>query len=533
MPHPEAPTPRLPVPPLRPEADWQQLMRVALLGTRQSPDALPTVPGLPPAPATGEAHREKHLLLTAGALALIRKAGYQPAPSTAPAVPPAPAEMQVALGPNGAQALRVLLEGQYVELLPDFLAAMAEHQRRVPHPQLVHLLEYVRTRPALHPAATAVLGQRGNWLAAQNPDWQPLLAASIQADEGIWETGSLRQRVLYLENLRRHHPTQARELLTAVLPQEPAKNQAALLATLGENASPDDAALLEQYLASKSKEVRQTVLPLLARLSTSTLPERLWQRAEPLVHLKKTLLNKKLLVELPATEWDKTWLMDGIEQRDARFQGEKTALLGQMLALLPPRRWEAHWNLLPARILELAAATEWAALLCTSWAEAAILHHDAEWANALLRWLFELPRKQPFPLPIVGLVRQLPPQQLLDLVLPLLEAAPEFGPEVRWLPLLQLIPAPWPERLTRRVVEVLRAALSRPERLHRIQYAASQLLEHMGRVVPAAQYDLCAQPLQPLLQDVPYLHNSLARLLNTLHFRRQLDEALNEPPGPG
>ncbi|WP_139921780.1 DUF5691 domain-containing protein [Hymenobacter sp. DG01] len=534
MPNLQAPTPDLAANPLRPAADWQQLVRVALLGTRQSPDALPTIPDLPAASETDEASREKHLLQAAGALSLIRKAGYQPASSATPFVSPAPAETEDTLGPNGAQSLNVLLEGQYTDLLPDFLTALAEHQRRVPHPQLVYLLEYARTRPALQPATAAVLGRRGEWLAAQNPDWAPILAASTHPQsEAVWETGTLPQRVSYLTSLRRQQSEQARKLLAATLPQEPAKTQAALLATLRENPSAADAELLGQYLTSKSKEVRQTVLPLLARLPDSALLERLWQRAEPLVRLKKGLLTKKLLVELPAADWDKTWLADGIEQRDARFQGEKAALLGQVLALIPPARWAAHWNLPPARLLELAAATEWAALLLNTWAETAILHHDAEWAGELLRWLFELPRKQPFSLPLAGLTQQLSSAQLLALVLPLLDAAPEFGPEVRWLPLLQLTPGPWPERLTRRVVEVLRAALSQPERLYRIQYAASQLLEHMGRVVPAAQYDLCAQPLQPLLQDVPYLHNSLARLLNTLHFRQQLEAALDEPPGPG
>ncbi|RPD45901.1 hypothetical protein DNI29_17285 [Hymenobacter sediminis] len=532
MPNSQAPTPDLAANPLRPGADWQQLVRVALLGTRQSPDALPTVPGLPAGPETDEASREKHLLQAAGALSLIRKAGYLPASSAGPAVPVAPAETQATLGPNGAQALNVLLEGQYADLLPDFLTALAEHQRRVPHPQLVYLLEHARTRPALQPATAAVLGQRGQWLAAQNPAWAPILAAStLPQSETVWETGTLPQRVSYLTSLRRQQPEQARELLAATLPQEPAKTQAALLATLRENASAADAELLGQYLGSKSKEVRQTVLPQLARLSGNPLPERLWQRAEPLVQLKKGLLNKKLMVELPTTDWDKTWLLDGIEQRDARFQGEKAALLGQLLALIPPQLWAKQWDLTAPKILELVAGTEWAALLLTAWAEATLLHQDTEWATALLHW--RQPRKNPVPLPLEGLARLLTPRQMAELVLPQLSATSYFGPDAHWLPLLMLVPGPWPERLTSRVVELLREALSHPERLYRIQYATSQLLEHMARVVPATQYDLCAQPLQPLLQDVPYLHNSLARLLNTLHFRQQLDAALEEPPGPG
>ncbi|MET4105913.1 DUF5691 domain-containing protein [Hymenobacter sp. UYP22] len=518
---------------LHPAADWQRLQRVALLGTRQSPDELPAVPGFN-LPTDAPDHREKQTLLTAGVLSTIRKAGYQPpVAATLPTAPAAP-ETQDALGASGAQLLQQLLDGQYPELLPEFLGALADNQRRVPHQLLVMLLEHARTRSQLHRLAAAVLGQRGAWLAAQNPAWQTLLAASEQAtDETAWETGTIGQRTIYLENLRRREPAHARELLAAVLPQEPAKHQAQLLATLQEGLSADDAPLLTQYLAAKSKEVRQTVLPLLVRLPASPVLQRLWQRTEPLVQLKRNLLSKKLLVELPATDWDKNWLLDGIEQKDNRFPGEKAALLGQLLALIPPQRWTDHWNLSSTKIIDLTADTEWAELLLAAWSEAAVLHQDAAWARALLEWLHAQPRKKAPNLPVARLATVLPPPQLIELVLPLLNATPHFSTDAPWQHLLQLVPAPWPETLTRRVVELLRRALRQPTELYRIQYAASQLLEHMVRVVPATQYSLCAEPLQPLLQDVPYLHNSLARLLNTLHFRQQLQEALHEPPAPG
>ncbi|UOQ77331.1 DUF5691 domain-containing protein [Hymenobacter sp. 5516J-16] len=529
----ETPT-TTPAPALQPVTDWQRILRVALLGSRQAPDALPDAGLNLPESDTHPDYREKQVLLIAGTLSLIRKAGFRPAPAPAfasdiPVV--ALPDTAPPLGPAGAQLLAQLLEGTHAALLRGFLEDLPRHGRRVPHQLLVSLLEYTRSRPDLHAATAAVLGQRGVWLAAQNPAWQPIVAGSRAVEEAVWETGTIRERVNFLTHLRGTNPAQARELLAATLPQEPAKNQTALLEALGTGLSPADEALLEPYLTSKSKEVRQAARLLLARAPGSQLVERLWQRVEPLLQLKRGLLSKKLLLELPAQAWDKTWLTDGVEQRDTRFSGDKAALLGQMVALLPPHRWSGHWNIAPTKLLDLAAGTEWAALLLSAWAEAAILHHDAGWAVALLEWFFEQPRKLTITLPAAGLVKLLSATQLTDLVLPLLNATPHLTPDVRWLPLLLLVPAPWPERLTRRVVELLRDALSQPEQLHRIHYAASQLLEHMTLVVPAAQHDLCAQPLQPLLQNVPYLHNSLARLLNALHFRQQLEAALNEPPG--
>jgi hypothetical protein len=378
------------------------------------------------------------------------------------------------------------------------------------------------------------LGQRGTWLAMQHPGWQPILAAAaVTPDPTKWETGSAAERVTFLYLLRATAPDQARELLAATLPQEPAKNQQQLLQTLDVGLSGADVPLLEQYLTSKNKDVRQVVRPLLAKAPGNELVERVWQRAEPLVRLKSSLLSKKLLVELPDQPWDKVWLADGLEQHDARFQGDRATLLGQMLALIPPQRWTTHFNLTTSKLLELAADTEWGTLLISGWAEAAILHKDDQWAAALLEWFYEKPRKLPPLQSLGGLVWQLSSAQFTHLLLPLLAAAPNFSPEVRWLPLLLQGYGPWPESVTRRVIEVLLESLGRPEQLHRLHYAASQLFEHMARAVPANQYVLCARGLEPLLHDVPYIHNSLTRLLSTLHFRQQLAEALTEPPGLG
>ncbi|UOQ81781.1 hypothetical protein [Hymenobacter sp. 5414T-23] len=90
MPEPHSTT--SPGPTVQPSADWQRLLRVALLGTRQIPDALPTGGLTLPAAPTDPDHREKQALAAAGALSLVRKAGYHfvPAPVATPGAAPAP-----------------------------------------------------------------------------------------------------------------------------------------------------------------------------------------------------------------------------------------------------------------------------------------------------------------------------------------------------------------------------------------------------------------------------------------------------------
>ncbi|UOQ51712.1 DUF5691 domain-containing protein [Hymenobacter cellulosivorans] len=518
---------------------WSQLMRIALLGTGQTTEAVPQIPGFTPpaAPEDTTDHPEKLVLLTAAALALVRKAG-RPLPVPTERLvqgEPAPAELLPALGGQAQEHLELLLEARFSHLLPNYLQQMARHDRRVPHRLLVPLLELARTQAQLGPLLNPVIGERGRWLAGLNPAWSLLSAAAEtgEFEEAEWETGTVRQRHQMVSALRRRQPARARELLTAALPQEPAKNQAQLLAALTLNLSSADGALLEQYLASKSKEVRQTVLPLLAKMPDSPLVERLWARAEALLRLDGKAGSKRLVVTLPA-DWDKSWLADGVEQKDSRFAGEKGAWLGQMLSLIPPARWTKHWRLSPAEILALAAGSDWAAVLLRAWYEALLLHQAADWALAYAQAQFS---NDKLPLLSAGQAVDLlgatgPVQELLLSVMPTDPLLRQ--PAARWETWLLSLPGPWSVALTHRAFATLATTLRAAGASwnHTMQTRMQQLLRHMEQAVPPEQYEFCAGAMEEL-QALDYA-NYLAynQLLETLDFRRRLAQALTEPADP-
>lgn len=514
-----------------PHVLWSQLARTALLGTPQSSTPIPDLLGSKL--TEGLEPPEKQLLLAAGTLSLVRKAGYQPLTTTAVRGAAAPAETQPALGPTGSHHLRLLLSGSMGALLPKYLQQLAHSGRRLPFPLLVPVLEYARTHPELRRLVGPVLGQRGQWLAAQNPDWQTLLAAApALADYTLWETGTLPQRILYLEGLRQQDPGKARELLTVVLTQEPAKNQAQLLQVLAVNLNPEDASLLEQQLASKSKEVRQAVLPLLVQLPGSAVVERLWQRAASLLTLKSTLLGRKLLVTLPEA-WDKSWQADGIEQKDGRFTGEKAAWLGQLLSILPPARWAAHWGLTPTKVLELAASTDWAALLLSAWREAVLLHRPTDWAVAYLHQQLNHGKMPPLQGPQVAELLGL--AQVSAVLLEHMPHRPRLShPAEPWEDLLLSVPGPWPQALTAQALRTVENSLTwSGDTQHYAQhYRLLQLLQHLQSTIPPEQIATCTPVLTKLREVQPTLTSYIDQLLTTLHLRQQLADSLTEPAAP-
>ncbi|MFD1468651.1 DUF5691 domain-containing protein [Hymenobacter caeli] len=533
---------------------WPQLLRLALLGTRQTAETLPPFAALPLPDG-----REQQLLLAAGALALVRKAGYQPAAATVAAPTPAPTDPLPPLGPRGTECLHQMLGSSlHLDLLPSYLTHVAAAGRRVPARLLVPLLQHATRSTETAAAAGAMLGTRGTWLAALNPAWARLIAAALPAtagpaDPSPWETGTLAVRLAWLRRLFGHDAAAARTLLLAALPTEPAKVQEALLEILGGHLHPADEPVLEGLLRARGQEVRRQAAALLVQLPGAALTERLWARAAPLITARRKLLGlgKAVLdITLP-TAWDKAWLADGIEEKDSRFEytvrskgavaavGPAAARLGNLLALLPPQRWAAHLGLTPPELLAAALASEWAVPLLPGWAKSTLLHHDAAFAAAFLAlWQHERPALEKahclrnIDWPLLGPL--VPPADRQALLL-----APTLArvrsQEADWTLGLGLVPAPWPRPLSTAVVEAVAGALAHTDHLAPYseplappQRLAWLLVQTVGPNLAPADRPAAAARIAAVPQAHPIVQVQLDTFVSTLRFQAELDASLLE-----
>ena len=519
---------------------WNDILAAAIIGVERRPFQLPHGEG-----ALGvllaridPTDREGALLAAAGMVALYRQGGRLPLAVATPDVPASPPDERPACGSRAAQRLATLLDGNQRALLPEWLAALDAVGRRVTESMLPDLLELGRRQSNLRDAILPVLGRRGHWLAAQNPDWSyartevrglrtESAAETLSPQSSVlstdWETGTSAARLALLKQSRTSAPALARELVMATWASEKADDRSAFLETFGVGLSMDDEPFLENALDDRSKEVRRTAAALLVRLPESRLAARMLERVQPLLAWvggeKPRMLGlragqpARIEVTLPGA-CDKAMLRDGVEPKppaDRKGLGEKAWWLFQMLSTIPPAIWSRRWGVAPADLLLAAAAGEWNELLLDGWAAAALSFNDTEWAESLLR-------VQPRHAELLG---ALSAGQQEALLLNILRADCTPLHQHPVLGLLQQTRHVWSAELTRAVLRALHKHMRKWRDSYDYQLRGA-LTEQFALRMPPDMLDEIAAAWPDDQASRQRWEGVIDRLLITLQFRRDM-----------
>ncbi|HEY9665920.1 MAG TPA: DUF5691 domain-containing protein [Coleofasciculaceae cyanobacterium] len=374
---------------------WQDIVTTALVGTQRRSLSLTPSPATPPVSQgeKGESDRLNHLLShlnnsdpeetllsAAAAIALYQKAGQLPAKDNQPLLAPCQPDEMPSCSPHAAQHLRLILLKQRQKLLPEWLAAATNAGKRAPEHCLPQLLELGRNSRQLRSAILPVLGKRGRWLAAQNPDWDYVVGEDI---EQTWATGSCAARAILLQQLRAENPAAARERLAAVWNQEKSDERLAFIKTFQMSLSRDDEPFLEAALDDSRKEVLSKAAELLAHLPESRLCQRMSQRVRVAITLKEK--RNRLYLDFNLKELSEELTRDGIDTKQPpRLLGKQSWMLLQMVAATPLSVWFQIKEEPPAEWIQAAKRSEWDRTLIEGWAVAALRQQNPEWAEALL-----------------------------------------------------------------------------------------------------------------------------------------------------
>lgn len=327
------------------------------------------------------------VLRASAAAAVLERAGWVPGAQirlSAPLTPPSEPvpDQRAAPDEQGLQTLmQAVMEQGPQNMLAQGFAQLDRAGLRLPHGLLVQALNHGRQSTQLREWLLPVLGERGRWLASQNPQWSYAAGVQETADaEQIWQEGSIAQRVSLLEGERGSDPAKARERLEASLKELNAKERAPMVQALQVGLSMDDEPLLEKLLTDRSKEVRENAARLLTRLPASAHSQRIsaWLQA---------MLSQDAKGEWqiePPEEAHKDWERDGITlQLPAYVKGARSWWLQQLVELAPIGFWHQALQMSPEQLWEWSRRSDWKSALRQGWLAALGSQHDLRWLPLL------------------------------------------------------------------------------------------------------------------------------------------------------
>lgn len=507
---------------------WDEILATAVVGTEQREFKL--------APSEDElglllaqisnTDREGSLLSAASVIALYRTAGVAPPTDTQP-LPEARSDDEMRRGsPASGQHLALMLEGEFREVLPEWLAAMKNARMRVPEEHLPVLLEHGHMEPSLRGMIVAVLGRRGEWLATQNPDWS---YAIRREEKDAWETGSREERLLLLERLRTADPTKARELLATTWSQEPVKDRVAFLEKLATAVSSSDESFLNEALHDRSVEVRRAARVLLAGLPDSEFSQRLKELANQVVSFKKPLIGKAR-IEAALPEDPIAWLkandieIDNPPRNAAQSMGAKGWALKEMISLIPIIHWSELWKKSPIEIIRAGEESEWRESIALGFVLAAQRDRDPDWIEALIQFMSSNER---FP-QMIELAAYLPAARLEALILHSLKS--ESGelrdghPASR---LLMVHHSAWSDQLSRTVVKSVKKRINRGKD-NNLDWQTKAAMKQFARFVSPALYDELALAWPMESDSWLSWSKGVDAFQSLLAFRRDMHRAISE-----
>lgn len=376
---------------------WKTLLPPAMVGTDKKPLQLPPLPGavgalLAQLPQHTE-HPAQLLLQAAGILTVCERAGQRPQPTPLPASHVAATVDNAHALPDPAlhATLRWVLTEAPQHLQIHWLEQLAAAGWRLPAALLPLALETAQRASVLRPAVSAVLGERGRWLAHQNSTWRYAAGTAETAPADTrWQEGTLAQRLQLLRQERQSHPAQGRARLQASLSDLPAKERAELLAVFQTGLSADDAELLTALAQKdKSREVRQTARTLLVQLPDSAITQAAIVRLQACIVQKTGLrgvLGQRWTVQPPEAA-DPDWKNHGIEVERPKYEslGERAWWLYQLARQVPLAWWAQYTGMAPEALLLWAAQNDWRDALVRAWWDVLRPAPDLAWCHALLQ----------------------------------------------------------------------------------------------------------------------------------------------------
>ncbi len=365
----------------------QELSKIALLGAENSSFSEETKRGLQRLGIDISQEAPQALAQAAALLSQMHKAGFRLADFEGSLPEAASAGDERLCSFRSSERLRLILDGTFGGLLPEFFEILIKNKKCLPPEHLPALLNRP-DRKKWKPFLEKTLSASGRWFLSQHPIWRKW----VEKPEGDWLTGTREERLQLMAWMRRCDPEAGLQLLQSTWKEEsPADKKAFLQEVLQAGLSMSDEPFLERCLDDRRQEVRAVAAEALQNLPDSRLAGRMFQRAIQALPWD----GIKIAPQLP-DNLDAEARRDGILKKSPLWTGgDRANYLGQVVAAVPPERWETYLKKLPTEIVQIFAATDWADTLLSAGALSAARHRDETWTEALLAWQLFRAKEEP------------------------------------------------------------------------------------------------------------------------------------------
>ena len=340
-----------------------ELVSAALLGTaRKQPTYQGREARLQGDPAT--------VLLEAAAMQHAFTRGAQ-TPTTATIPPPAEDDTRYLLP---AEAIPRIIDLLVIRspLLPEWFHAAQKYDYRAPESMTAQLLAQAKALQEHRANILRLAGSRGQWLAAQNPEWADLVRPSTDNPD-VWIYGSASERKRWLADLRRADPDTARTYLQQTWDKENGNDRATFLSVLDTNLTLQDEPFLEAVLDDRRADVGRISANFLRQLPDSAYTLRMAERAKKTIRTERTMLRTTVTVEPPTT-------LDDEDRRDGLTE---VGAVRQIVSSAPLHLWNDMFGS-AEKAIRATIPEEDRPFIIDAWSDAAAVQRNQEWADVLL-----------------------------------------------------------------------------------------------------------------------------------------------------
>jgi len=505
---------------------WEALSKLALLGTERGQLPPEVLKALEQVGIQATQAPEAVVLEGAALYHQLRRAGFPLQQLEAPTTPMLQGK-QAAAPPQAARQMEHIVRGNFREALPEALQLLHQANLPLPPEHLPALLYKAAKKPDFWYALRPVLQPADFELLRLNPDWSSIAERPPVAD---WQKETQADRVQMLRRLRFEQPEQATSWLTTCWEGLTPTEKKELISILDTGLNASDQPFLEAQLSDSRKEVRQSAAQLLLKIPDTPLQDTLYKEAATWLTLHKDGRLDLHAPPKPISAFKKLGLYSS--KKHKYTGGERAGYAYDILSKVPPKRWEAYFRKSTLDALRLFARANQHQLLTDAIANAALLHQDHRWIEALLRHWWRTDNEVRWNSALgKQLMAALPDPLFNEIMSQHLKQHQGYIEERSFAgQLLCLGVHKWESRVARQVLQNFRDWLNAAQSVYWNMW-------HYKRILRVAAY-LAPVDILPAFragwnQRTPIGGNwegDIDRLLKTLAFRKDLNEVLN-PPG--